>query len=208
MERAGLQLPPGVTFVVEPVGYLAMVALERGGGDRHRLRWRSEGGLPGRRAVHHPAHRDGVGRDGRHRLEQAGRRQRPGSSALAGRRLHGPLASAAEPVRRRPRGRADRGGSREASCAGRCRAPAHPPCSRRRQTSRDSDCAPPDGRGGEGAGLERPWLGSAGRRGPASESSRSASQHSWERPTGSPPAPARPRCTWPCSRREWGRGTR
>ena len=72
LEDAGLLDALDGVIVAPPLGYLEFTALllgARGGADR--LRRRAEGGLPGRRAVHHAARHDRVARDRRRRLERA-----------------------------------------------------------------------------------------------------------------------------------------
>src|SRR5262249_31930800 len=66
----------------------------------HRFRRRAEGGLPGRRAVHHAAFHHGVARDRRGRLERARGPRRGRRAARPGAHASGRAPAA---LRRRPR---------------------------------------------------------------------------------------------------------
>ena len=86
LEQAGLLGRAGGGADVDPGPAAGLPGLHRAAVPRprraHRLRRGAEGGLPGRRAVHHPARHDRVGRDRRRRLERA-RRPRRRRRALA-----------------------------------------------------------------------------------------------------------------------------
>ena len=88
LAAAGLLDALDGVIVAPPLGYLEFTALLlRRARRADRLRRRAEGGLPGRRAVHHAARHDRVARDGRRGLERArGPRRRRGARGAGARR--------------------------------------------------------------------------------------------------------------------------